>query len=210
MFDQVSQHLHQWRWVPGLRFVNAYHDHPDYIAALANSVRTHRASHADQGRHLLMSFHGLPARYVENGDPYFCHCHKTARLLAEALALPDAAWSVSFQSQFGKAQWVGPSTTRSLQALAAAGHESVDVICPGFSADCIETLDEIEVENAEAFRQAGGGQLHYIPALNASEPHVQCMDTVVRESAGGWWQLDATARHVPAQADRAAKMRLTG
>lgn len=209
VFDQVTRHLQSWRWVPALRFINAYHDAPAYIAALAASVRAHRDAHGDAG-HLLMSFHGLPVRYVEQGDPYFCHAHKTARLLAEALHLSENRYSVSFQSQFGKAQWVGPGTTQRLQALARAGQTSVDVICPGFSADCIETLDEIEVENAEAFRNAGGADLRYIPALNGSDAHVDCMASLITQAASGWWQLDASAPRADRPPQRAQRMRLDG
>ena len=211
VYDAVMHSLSSWRWVPELRWIGQYHDDPRYIEALAASVQQHWQQHT-RGEILLMSFHGLPARYVEQGDPYFCQCQKTARLLAEALGLADDAWQISFQSQFGKAHWVGPSTTQRLESLAGDGVSSVDVICPGFSADCIETLDEIEVENAHAFQQAGGKHLAYIPALNATDPHVACISALLEQHGQGWWQLDATTPAAPANIGdtRAAGMSLTG
>lgn len=211
VYDAVMRTLATWRWVPELRWIGQYHDEPRYIAALAASVRQHWQD-TPRGDLLLMSFHGLPARYVEQGDPYFCQCQKTARLLADELGLEDDAWQISFQSQFGKAQWVGPATTARLERLATDGVKTVDVICPGFSADCIETLDEIEVENAQAFRRAGGSELHYIPALNASEAHSSLVTNLVRQHGQGWWQMDADQSAPPAHkaAQRAPTMGLTG
>ena len=211
VYDAVMNTLKRWRWVPELRWLGQYHDDAQYIDALASSVQAHWQQH-ERGETLLMSFHGLPARYVEQGDPYFCHCQKTARLLAEALQLGNDDWQISFQSQFGKAQWVGPSTTSTLERMADSGARRVDVICPGFSADCIETLDEIEVENAHAFCSAGGERLSYIPALNASASHVDVISQLARQHGSGWWQIDATAPRPAASeaATRAAGMTLTG
>lgn len=210
VYDAVMREIGNWRWLPELRWVGQYHDDAGYIQALADSVQAHWRQHGT-GNKLLMSFHGLPARYVEQGDPYFCHCHKTARLLAEKLELEPDAWLVSFQSQFGKAQWVGPSTSATLEQLARSGVDAVDVICPGFSADCIETLDEIEVENAELFKHAGGKALNYIPALNASDSHAAVIAGLARQHAAGWWQIDANTPAAPenAGAQRAAGMTLT-
>lgn len=209
--DAVMRELQRWRWVPELRWIGHYHDDARYVAALADSVKAHWADR-ERGETLLMSFHGLPARYVEQGDPYFCQCHKTARLLAETLGLNTDQWAISFQSQFGKAQWVGPSTSTTLQRFARSGVSTVDVICPGFSADCIETLDEIEVENAEIFRQAGGKALHYIPALNASDDHVALIATLAQQHSRGWWQSDAGSPVPPDNLGvaRSAEVSLTG
>ena len=187
VFDAVTRTLQGWRWIPDLRFITAYHDHPAYIAALADSLKTfEQASDEAAPPHLVMSFHGVPERYIEQGDPYFCHAHKTARLLAESMALQDQDYSVSFQSQFGKAKWVGPSTSETLQRLARDGVQRVRVICPGFAADCIETLEEIQIENADVFRDAGGQTLEYVPALNASDRHVDLMSELIRQHTSGW------------------------
>jgi ferrochelatase len=186
VFDAVTATLRGWRWIPELRFVTAYHDHGAYIDALCESVRNHPSSNSPEARHLVMSFHGIPQRYIEQGDPYFCHCHKTARLLADALDLKPGEYSVSFQSQFGKAQWVGPSTSDTLTQLAETGTKELRVVCPGFAADCIETLEEIQIENRDIFRDAGGATLHYVPALNATQGHVQAMESLVIRHASGW------------------------
>ena len=211
VYDAVMSTLKQWRWVPELRWIGQYHDEATYIDALASSVNAHWEQ-SGRSEKLLMSFHGLPARYVEQGDPYFCHCQKTARLLAEQLELTKDDWRISFQSQFGKAQWVGPSTTETLEQWATAGTRNVDVICPGFSADCIETLDEIEVENAEAFIQAGGERLNYIPALNATSDHMALIADLIRRHGAGWSQLDNDAAEPPPSqaAQRAESISLTG
>ncbi len=189
-FDKVFNELKRWRWLPELRLVNHYHDHPGYIKALANSVRTHWETHP-RGQLLLMSFHGIPKRNLMLGDPYHCECHKTARLLAEALDLPSNAWRVTFQSRFGKAEWLQPYTDKTLQALPAEGIKNVDVICPGFAADCLETLEEIRVENREYFEHAGGETYHYIPALNDNPEHIQALADIIQQHTQGWAETAA-------------------
>lgn len=184
-FDAVADELKRWRRVPGLRFVDSYHDHPGYIAALAASVREHWQNHGRAER-LLMSFHGIPERYFRNGDPYPCLCRVTARLLAEALDLGEDDWQVSFQSRFGREPWVKPYTDETLRSWAKEGVRRVDVICPGFSADCLETLEEIAVENRDVFIEAGGTELRYIPALNGRTDHVQALSDIAREHLTGW------------------------
>ncbi len=186
--DAVSDELKNWRWVPELRFVSHYHDHPAYIHALGNSIE--RKWQAD-GRpdKLLMSFHGLPQRYFEAGDPYYCECHKTARLLAEKLALAGNDWQLTFQSRFGPEQWLQPYTSETLQTLAQSGTRHVQIVCPGFSADCLETLEEISEENREVFINAGGRQFDYIPALNTEQDHISMMVELVRQHAGDWLSL---------------------
>lgn len=150
---------------PTLRWVRDYHRDPGYIAALAASVRDHWQREG-RGDKLVMSFHGIPQRSVARGDPYADQCQATARALAEALALPAESWLVTFQSRFGPAEWLQPYTQPTLEALARSGVKRVDVICPGFAADCLETLEEIAQECHEAFLHAGGAQFHYIPCLN--------------------------------------------
>ncbi len=184
-FDAVAEVLKRRRWVPELRFINHYHDDTFYIAALADSVRAHQAAHGTP-RKLLMSFHGLPRHYFLAGDPYFCHCQKTARLLAERLGLAAEDYQVTFQSRFGPREWLQPYTDRTLMALAREGVDNVQVVCPGFSADCLETLEEISILNKELFLHHGGRQFSYIPALNDSPAHVAVLAGVVLRHLSGW------------------------
>jgi len=207
-FDAVSQALRDYRWVPEIRFIGQYHDEAGYVGALAASVREHWAAHG-RGEHLVMSFHGLPKRYLLAGDPYHCQCQKTGRLLAEALFLDADDWSLSFQSRVGREEWLRPYTDEHLKKLATAGRQRLDVICPGFSADCLETLEEIEMQNEEIFREAGGKQLRYIPALNARRDHMNFLTQLVLRHLQGWpetspaWDTEATARAREATAARA-------
>jgi ferrochelatase len=184
-FDAVAEQLTHWRRVPGMRMVDAYHDHPAYIGALAASVKKHWDEFGRPER-LLMSFHGIPQRYFDNGDPYPCMCRKTARLLAEALALKEGEWFVAFQSRFGREPWVSPYADSTLKNWGAEGIGRVDVICPGFSSDCLETLEEIAVENRGYFIEAGGKELLYIPALNSDETHIRALAGIAREHLRGW------------------------
>jgi protoporphyrin/coproporphyrin ferrochelatase len=178
VFDQVGEALRRMRHVPALRFVSSYHDDAAYIDALAASVQEHRRE-VGVTRHLLMSFHGVPERYVALGDPYREQCERTASLLAHRLELAAGTWSVSFQSRFGRARWLQPYTSEVLAALPQRGVDSVSVICPGFAADCLETLEEIGMENRDVFLGAGGRQYHYIAALNARADHVAALGSLV-------------------------------
>ncbi len=184
VFDQVSAALSRLRRVPALHFVADYHDDGAYIDALAASVREHHHTHG-ASQHLVMSFHGIPERFVEQGDPYRAHCERTAKLLVSRLGLDDSAWSLTFQSRFGRARWLQPYTIEALAALAKRGVTSVSVICPGFAADCLETLEEIGMENRDAFLAAGGQQYRYIAALNARADHVAALQGVVMRNIGG-------------------------
>ena len=172
------------RFIPTLRFVPPYYDHPGYITALAERVQAAVAANGEP-EHYVFSFHGNPARYTTTGDPYRDQCAETARLLAEYLSLPDERWTLSFQSQFGPEDWLQPYTEDVLEELGEKGTESVLVTCPGFIADCLETLDEIDNEGREMFEEAGGGHFIYAPCLN---DHAGFLDTlaeiVLRESAG--------------------------
>jgi ferrochelatase len=184
VFDAVTALLSQRRRVPEVRFVNHYHDERAYIDAVADSIRDHRDAHGP-GR-LLFSFHGVPRATLDAGDPYHCQCQKTARLVAETLELTDAEWQVSFQSRVGWQEWVRPYTDETVVALAKEGVGTLDVVCPGFAVDCLETLEEIAMLNAGRFVAAGGGQLRYIPALNASDAHITALAGLVERHAGGW------------------------
>ncbi len=185
IFDAVSLELQHWRWIPELRFINNYHDQKEHIQALSDSVQTYWQSHK-KGQKLIMSFHGLPQRNLLKGDPYYCQCHKTARLLAEKLELDETQWLITFQSRFGKAEWLKPYTSKTLQQLAQQGINSVDVICPGFAIDCLETLEEIAVENRDVFLNAGGQDYHYIPALNDSAVNIAAMAHLIEQHIQGW------------------------
>ena len=189
VFDAVTRVLQRTRWVPELRFINQYHDVDGYIAALANSVREHWDANG-RGDHLLMSFHGIPRRYLESGDPYHCQCHKTGRLLAEALELVDDDWTLAFQSRVGREEWLRPYTDETVERLGREGVGRLDVICPGFSADCLETLEEMAMQNAEIFEEAGGGELHYIPCLNERPDHIGMLADLVARHCGGWPEAD--------------------
>lgn len=209
--DAVGAQLRRWRWQPEIRTINGYHDDHGYIEALAGRVRAHWEEHG-RGERLILSFHGIPRRYFLAGDPYHCFCHKTARLLAQALRLDEDEWQVTFQSRFGKAPWLRPYTDATLKGLARSGVRNVDIICPGFAADCLETLEEIAKQNREWFIEAGGSELRYIPALNDDEAHIGAMATLVHRHIQGWEEADpswseaaVTARIETAQA-RAAKL----
>jgi protoporphyrin/coproporphyrin ferrochelatase len=204
--DAVSRVLRRWRWVPHLRFVGDYHQDAGYLDALARSVRTYWEAHG-RGDKLLMSFHGVPKRYLLSGDPYHCQCQATGRLLAERLGLGEGEWIVTFQSRFGRAEWLKPYTIETVAQLGRAGLGRLDVICPGFSADCLETLEEIAEDNRETFEEAGGGEFHYIPALNDNPDHLDALADLVMANVQGWPEADpgydAGEREQAAQASRA-------
>ncbi len=184
-FDAVADELKTWRRVPELRMISSYHDHPAYISVLAASVRRQWKAHGKADR-LLISFHGIPQRYFDNGDPYPCMSRRTGRLLAEALELKEDEWLLSYQSRFGREEWVKPYTDETLKAWGTEGVGRVDVICPGFSADCLETLEEIAVENRDYFIDAGGKEFNYIPALNGDEAHIKALAEITNEHLKGW------------------------
>lgn len=185
VFDAVFTALAKRRWVPELRLINHYHDKPGYIAAAAASISEYWQE-SDKGDHLLFSFHGLPKKNLENGDPYHCHCLKTARLIAESLELPAESWSVAFQSRVGREEWLQPYTEDVLTKFGQENMQRVDVVCPGFSVDCLETLEEIDIRYSEDFVASGGGSLRYIPALNAREDHVEFLSDLIRQHVRGW------------------------
>ncbi|NIV75670.1 MAG: ferrochelatase [Gammaproteobacteria bacterium] len=184
-FDALTDVLRRWRRLPELRFVTHYHDHPGYVAALAASIREAWEAEGIPER-LLFSFHGIPQRYFRAGDPYFCHCQKTARLVAERLDLPPARWTVAFQSRFGREPWLEPYTDHLLREWGEQGVRRVAVVCPGFSADCLETLEEIAMLNRDVFLAAGGESFHYIPALNERADHMEALAELILERTQDW------------------------
>lgn len=185
VFDAVYRWAERTRLIPELRFINHYHDNAGYIQALKHRVEEHWAIHGRPDK-LVMSFHGVPERILKLGDPYHCECHKTGRLLAEALGLTKEQYVVTFQSRFGKAKWLEPYTEPTLIALAKAGTQRVDVVCPGFTSDCLETLEEISLEAREAFLHAGGKQFQYIPCLNDSPAWIRALTDLCEQHMGGW------------------------
>jgi ferrochelatase len=193
VYDQVNEELRRWRWLPELRFVAEYHDDPAYIDALRASVMQHWEVHG-KSKHLLMSFHGIPERSFHEGDPYFCKCQKTARLLADELLLRDTQWSVSFQSRFGPSGWLKPYTSAVLAEMPSRGIREVTVVCPGFAVDCLETLEEIDIENRELFMHAGGQQYQYVPALNARTEHSRFLSELIARHCQGWTHVELGRR----------------
>ncbi|MGR8931358.1 MAG: ferrochelatase [Gammaproteobacteria bacterium] len=181
IFDVVVAEFAGRYHIPSLRFVSDYHQNPAYISALANSIRDYWQNHGPAGL-LLMSFHGLPAKLIEWGDPYFYQCQTTARLLADELGLKDKQWRMVFQSRFGRAEWLKPYCVEVLRDLPKQNIKEVDVVCPGFAVDCLETLEEIAIANKTLFLEAGGKRYRYIPALNDSDAHVAAMAEIIKSA----------------------------
>ncbi len=203
--DATFAALRPRRWVPELRTINSYHDHDGYITALAASLQAHWAQQG-RGDHLLMSFHSIPRAYFLAGDPYFCQCHKSARLLAEKLGLAEGQWSVAFQSRLGKTPWLQPYTDVVIPQLAQSGVKTLDVICPGFAADCLETLEEVALRYRDDFLAAGGGAFRYVPALNDDALHIEALGELLAGQLGGWISTetdDAATRIARARAAEA-------
>lgn len=184
-FDAVYKELLTTRNMPALRSVKHFHDDAGYIRASAQNIRDYWAQHGRPDK-LVMSFHGVPQYTLEKGDPYHCECLKSGRLIAEALGLSQEQYIVSFQSRFGKAEWIKPYTTATLAELGKQGVKRVDVVCPGFVADCLETLEEIAQEGKEDFLHAGGSEYHYIPCLNTRADWIQALGDLLLENLQGW------------------------
>jgi protoporphyrin/coproporphyrin ferrochelatase len=199
VFDRVTRTLQQWRWIPELRFINEYYEDPGYIDAVATSIERHWSERGR--RHLLFSFHGIPKSYLVAGDPYHCQCLKTARRVSERLKLGSDDWSVSFQSQVGRAEWLRPYTDELLIRYAREGRREITVVCPGFAIDCLETLEEIELRNRQTFLSNGGTAYDYVPALNESDPHVDVLTDLIARNIQGW----DIANEQSANADSAAR-----
>jgi ferrochelatase len=184
-FDIVFAEVQNMRNTPALRTIRNFHDYPGYIKALANNINEYWMKNGRPEK-LVMSFHGLPQFSLDKGDPYHCECHKTGRLLAQELGLKPEQYFISFQSRFGKAEWLKPYTTATLQELGKKKTKRVDVVCPGFVADCLETLEEIAMEGKEDFQHAGGGEYHYIPCLNERNDWMHALTELVMENLQGW------------------------
>jgi len=194
-FDKVAQVLMKKRNLPGIRFVRNFHDHPEFIKAIATNVNAHwmkigRPDFATDK--LLMTFHGVPKFHLDKGDPYHCESHKTGRLIAEALGVKKGDYIVTFQSRFGRAEWLQPYTDKTLEALAKQGIKRVDIICPGFAADCLETLEEIADEGKETFLHAGGKEFNYLPIANDTPAYVGALTEIARQHLQGWVSEDGS------------------
>lgn len=205
VFDAVWKTLLKMRNVPAIRTIRHYHDHPAYIGALASHIQDFWNIHGKPTK-LVMSFHGVPKFHLMKGDPYHCECHKTARLVAEALGLEKEQYMVAFQSRFGRQEWLKPYLAETLEALGQAKTARIDVICPGFSADCLETLEEIAMEGKEIFTHAGGGDYHYIPALNENPVWIEAMTTIALGHLHGWVSHDWDAKAAKADNDKTAAL----
>jgi ferrochelatase len=188
VLDAMADTIKRLRWPPELRVINDYHDDAAHLDALADSVRRHWAVQG-RGQKLLLSFHGIPRRYVLGGDPYYCQCQATARLLRERLGLGAGEVLLTFQSRVGRERWLQPATDATLRALPAQGVKRIDVLCPGFAVDCLETLEEIALRGKADFLGAGGTVLHYIPALNSGDAQVRALAALALRHMAGWPEL---------------------
>lgn len=178
VYDDLMKELNRWRHLPSFCFISDYHQHDSYITAIADSVKAHWQAHG-KAELLVMSFHGLPELLTKLGDPYFHQCQTTAKLIAEQCGLKENDWQLVFQSRFGRAEWLKPYCADTLQQLPTTGIKSVDMICPGFGVDCLETLEEIAMENKHLFQEAGGKDYRYIPCLNSSDAHVDVLEQLI-------------------------------
>ncbi|WP_214000846.1 ferrochelatase [Arsukibacterium sp.] len=199
-FDELANNFTQRRWLPDIRFISHYHDDNGYIAACAERIKQHWAEHGRADK-LMFSYHGIPKRYLLNGDPYHCECYKSSRLIAEALGLAKDEYMTTFQSRFGREEWLKPYTDETLKALPGQGVKSVQVFCPGFAADCLETIEEIAEENHEYFIEAGGEKYQYISALNDRPAHISALYQLIKQNLQGW-QVTAD----PKRAERANEL----
>jgi ferrochelatase len=184
-FDAIAHDFVKRRWLPELRFINQYVDHAPYIQCIADSIKSHWESHGRADK-LLFSYHGIPKRYLLNGDPYHCQCHKTTRLVAEVLGLRKDEYMTTFQSRFGREEWLKPYTDETLKSFPNEGIKSVQVICPGFSSDCLETIEEIGEENREYFMENGGQRYEYIASLNSDDAHLDMLFELLQSNMQGW------------------------
>lgn len=200
-FDAIAQDFKGRRWLPEMRFINHYHDFGPYIDAMAQQIERHWTEHGRTEK-LMFSYHGVPKKYLLRGDPYHCECFKTSRLLAERLGLNKDEYLTTFQSRFGREEWLKPYTDHTLMAMGKDGVTSVQVFCPGFAADCLETIEEIGEENRDYFLEAGGKTYQYIPAMNAESHHVDALTQLLEQHLNGWQPL---AEHDKAQTVALAK-----
>jgi len=179
-FDAIAKTFTQLRWVPELQFINGYHKSEGYVQALCTTIKRHIDAHGQPDK-LVFSYHGTPERYLKNGDPYHCFCHQTTRLVREKMGFDENQVMTTFQSRFGREPWLQPYTDKTLEQLPEDGVKHVAVICPGFSSDCLETIEEINMEGRESFIDSGGEQFHYIPCLNDDPVHIDALVSILEK-----------------------------
>jgi len=184
-FDEVTNVLQKWRWIPEMRFINQYFEEKNYIEALSNSIKSFWKK-TSKPQKIIFSYHGIPKRYLTNGDPYHCFCLKTTRLVKENMGLSDDEIMTTFQSRFGREEWLKPYTSETLKELPKQGIKNIHIISPGFSSDCLETLEELEEENKEYFMESGGENYHYIPCLNDHDDHIDVFVNLIKKHIQGW------------------------
>ena len=184
-FDEVTNVLQKWRWIPEMRFINQYFEEKNYIEALSNSIKSFWKK-TSKPQKIIFSYHGIPKRYLTNGDPYHCFCLKTTRLVKEYMGLSDDEIMTTFQSRFGREEWLKPYTSETLKELPKQGIKNIHIISPGFSSDCLETLEELEEENKEYFMESGGENYHYIPCLNDRDDHIDVFVNLIKKHTQGW------------------------
>ena len=184
-FDEVTNVLQKWRWIPEMRFINQYFEEKNYIEALSNSIKSFWKK-TSKPQKIIFSYHGIPKRYLTNGDPYHCFCLKTTRLVKEQMGLSDDEIMTTFQSRFGREEWLKPYTSETLKELPKQGIKNIHIISPGFSSDCLETLEELEEENKEYFMESGGENYHYIPCLNDHDDHIDVFVNLIKKHIQGW------------------------
>ena len=201
VFDTIGQAFRKMRNIPNIRFLRSFHDHPAYIDACAAIIEQFWRENGFPSK-LILSFHGVPKFSLLAGDPYHCECHKTARLIAEKLDFDDTKIIPSFQSRFGRAEWLKPYTIDVMKLLGEAKTERVDVFCPGFTSDCLETLEEIKIENKDEFLTAGGKSFNFIPCLNISDYWITGLDQIVRDNIEGWVSSDYDPEKAVLQAEK--------
>ncbi|MGH1471188.1 MAG: ferrochelatase [Cellvibrionaceae bacterium] len=204
-FDALAADFSNQRWLPELRFINCYHDDEKYINALVKSIENFWSEHGRADK-LLFSYHGIPLKYLHTGDPYHCQCLKTSRLVAQKLNLQSEEYMTTFQSRFGANEWLKPYTDATMKSLPSEGVKSVQIVCPGFAADCLETIEEIAEENCEYFKAAGGEKFHYIPALNSTEDHIEALSTIIQKNLEGWNLVDSLSPKRTALNEREAEL----
>ena len=201
-FDAIAHDFTRRRWLPDLRFVSHYPDYPPYIEAMAEHIKAYWQEHG-RNQKLILSYHGVPLKYLMKGDPYHCECHKTSRLLAEKLGLGKDEYMITFQSRFGRDEWLQPYTDETLKSLPGKGVKTIDVFCPGFSSDCLETVEEIDEENREYFMESGGEGFRYIPALNATDGHIRALTQLIEDNLQGWKVPSNNPEDLSARVERA-------
>ena len=184
-FDATTNVLKKWRWIPELRFINGYSDHPIYIKAISESIKKNWKKNG-KSQKIIFSYHGVPKKYLLKGDPYYCYCQKTTRLVAEKMKLKKSDYITTFQSRFGPEEWLTPYTDKTLEKLPKKGIKKIHILSPGFSSDCLETIEELNQENRKIFLSAGGQKYHYVPCLNNDYLHIKLLINLILKHTEGW------------------------